>query len=152
MTPSPTVPPHILQGPEVSITVPAGPVSVGSTTPGGTLTAQLGTMRVDDTRLLLASWVATVSAGTCTTTGGAISNANVAYWSGGVTASTGLANRTPGPPTSASRVALSVARTAFSAQALVLGTSTSWNPTLVVAVPATAIAGTYTCTVTHTVV
>jgi uncharacterized transporter YbjL len=48
-------------------------------------------------------------------------------------------------------VSLSAAVTAFALQAVVLGTSTSWNPTIVVAVPVSAVAGTYTGTVTHSV-
>jgi hypothetical protein len=59
--------------------------------------------------------------------------------------------RVPGQPTALNAVSLSAAVTAFALQAVVLGTSTSWNPTIVVAVPASAVAGTYTGTVTHSV-
>jgi hypothetical protein len=80
-----------------------------------------------------------------------IAKNRLSYWSGPVTASTGVGVRVPGQLTALNAVSLSTAVTAFALQAVVLGTSTSWNPTIVVAVPASAVAGTYTGTVTHSV-
>jgi hypothetical protein len=49
-------------------------------------------------------------------------------------------------------VTLDASRTAFSATAISLTTSTvSWRPTLSVTIPVNVIVGTYTCTVTHSV-
>jgi hypothetical protein len=145
---------YALRANELSITTPAS-VSLGSAAPGGTVTRQLGTVRVDDTRLLLANWTATVAATNFTTGGGSaaetIAKSLVSYWSGPVTASTGAGVRVPGQLTALNAVSLANPATAFALQAVVLSTSTSWNPTLVVSVPASAVAGTYTGTVTHSV-
>ncbi|MER5650057.1 hypothetical protein [Streptosporangium sp. NPDC002524] len=138
----------------LDITVPAS-VNLGGARMNGTISAHLGTVTVVDSRLLLASWVATVSATDFTRTGSpaaVIGKARVSYWSGPVTAAVGIAVRTPGQPTAAAAQSLSSSRTAFTKQLGVLGTSTSWNPTLIVSVPDFAVAGTYTGTVTHSVV
>lgn len=139
----------------LNITAPAS-VALGSTTPGGTISAHLGSVTVDTT--LGGSWTATVSA-TNFGTGGhttaeTITKSRVSYWSGPFTSKTGLGNPTytPGQATAAQAQALDVPRTAFHATGLlgVLQTLT-WNPTLVVSVPAAAVAGTYSGTVTHSV-
>lgn len=139
---------------ELSITVPTS-TALGGAAPGGTISAQLGTVKVDDTRLLLANWTATASATNFITGGGStaetIAKNRLSYWSGPVTASTGVGVRVPGQLTALNAVSLSTAVTAFALQAVVLGTSTSWNPTIVVAVPASAVAGAYHGTVTHSV-
>jgi hypothetical protein len=138
----------------LSIVTPAS-ASLGSTVPGGTLSAHLGTVTVADDRLLLANWTTTASTTTFITGAGmpaqTIAKSSVSYWSGPVTASSGIGVRVPGQPTAANAVPLTNPVTAFSLQAVVLGTSTSWNPTLVVTVPASAVAGGYTGTVTHSV-
>jgi hypothetical protein len=46
---------------------------------------------------------------------------------------------------------VSAAQTAFTGGSLVGNNSASWNPTLIVTIPAAAVVGTYTGTVTHTV-
>jgi hypothetical protein len=138
----------------LAITTPAS-ASLGSAAPGGTVSAQLGTVMVDDTRILLANWTSTATTTTFITGAGApaqtIAKSRVSYWSGPVTASAGLGVRTPGQLTAANAVPLTNPVTAFGLQAIVLGTSTSWNPTVVVSLPAAAVAGTYTGTVTHSV-
>ncbi|MCO6006499.1 hypothetical protein NE236_16050 [Actinoallomurus purpureus] len=138
----------------LTITVP-GTASLGSALPGGTISASMGTVTVTDSRLGTVGWTATVSATNLTTGGGTtaetITNGNIAYWSGPATASVGGSFRTPGQTTAAQRVPLSTTVTAFSAFKA-LGTSTmSWAPTLVVTVPASAVAGTYTAVVSHSV-
>jgi hypothetical protein len=90
------------------------------------------------------------------TTGGATANETVAkgqvtYWSGAATASSGTAVFLPGQAAAVNAQALSVARTAFSASAIIGNNSASWNPTVTVNVPAAAVAGTYTGTITHSV-
>lgn len=62
-----------------------------------------------------------------------------------------LGIRTPGQLTAVNAVPLTNPVTAFSLQAIVLGTSTSGDPTLIVSLPAGAVAGVYTGTVTHSV-
>ncbi|WP_436758734.1 hypothetical protein [Streptosporangium sp. V21-05] len=151
-----TASPHLvaLKLAGLDITVPAS-VNLGGAQMNGTISAQLGTVTVADSRSVLASWVATVSATDFARVGTpavVIDKARVSYWSGPVTASVGVAVRTPGQATAAAAQSLSSPRTAFTKQLGVLGTSTSWNPTLIVSVPNFAVAGTYTGTVTHSVV
>ncbi|MEV6864458.1 hypothetical protein AB0M44_26050 [Streptosporangium subroseum] len=138
----------------LSISVPTS-AALGGAAPGGTISAYLGTITVDDARLVLANWTATVSATNFTTGAGSsaqtVGKGRVSYWSGPVTASVGIAVRTPGQLTALLAQDLSTPRTAFSKTAGVLGTSTSWNPALVVAIPNSAVAGSYTGTVTHSV-
>ena len=139
----------------LSISVPSA-VSLPATAPGGTISARLGTVTVTDNRALgSASWTATVT-GTAFTTGGGsgpetIPATQVTYWSGPATATSGSGTFTPGQPNAASAVDLSTARTAFSLTGGSGVNSASWNPTLSVLVPAGAVGGTYTATITHSV-
>lgn len=139
----------------LAITVP-GPAALGSGPTGaGTLSASLGTVMVTASGLVAPSFVVTVSS-TTFVTGGAtgaetIPLTAISYWSGPVTASTGLQTAVPGQLTAVQAQALSSPRTAFTSTGLVLSISTSWNPTIVVNIPAAAVAGTYTGTITHSV-
>ena len=73
--------------------------------------------------------------------------------SGPATAFAGLVGSgTPGQPTSADQVSCATSHQAFQGQALLLSVSVTWNPTIVIHIPASAVQGTYTGTVTHTVV
>jgi hypothetical protein len=142
-------------GTGLAITVP-GTASLGTGTPGSTITAQLGTVQVTDSRAVdPAAWTASVTSTDFTIGGTAdtIPVADVAYWSGPTTATVGSGTFTPGQPTSADRVPLS-AVTPLTAMSLAGGAgsnSASWDPTLVVSVPAAAVAGLYEGTVTHSV-
>lgn len=139
----------------LSITVPAS-ASIGSGPAGSSLSAQLGAVQVVDNRALLTgSWTTTVSS-TAFVTGGStaaetVSNGSVSYWSGPATASSGVGSRTPGQLTAANAQDLSASRTAFSKVTGAGNNSTTWNPTLIIAVPSAAVAGTYTGTITHSV-
>ena len=141
----------------VAITVPSSS-NLGSV-PSGTasFSARLGTVTATDdgTLLLLPSFTATVTATNFTTGAGSVAEtipkASIAYWSGPVTASSGAQTAVPGQLTALQAVTLSQSRTAFSSSGLVLSISTSWNPTIVINIPAAAIAGTYTGTITHSV-
>lgn len=138
----------------LSITVPAGPVSIGSGAPGSSISGLLGTVTIQNTTPVLTAWTATVSSTNFTTGGGTtaetIANGSVSYWSGPATSTVGSGTFTPGQLTAANAVPLSTSQTAFSFS----GTgnnNVTWDPTLVVAVPAAAVGGTYTGTVTHSV-
>jgi hypothetical protein len=142
--------------PGLAVTAPTS-TSLGSTTPGTTLSAHLGTVQVSDTRgNLTATWTATVTA-TQFTTGTAtpaqtIPASALSYWSGPATSTTGInLTATPGQLTAAQAQSLSTARTAFSVLLAVGNNTVAWNPTVVVTVPASAVAGTYTGTITHSV-
>ncbi|MEU8196568.1 hypothetical protein AB0C10_22570 [Microbispora amethystogenes] len=142
----------------LTITVPDGPVNVGSGAPGGQISGALGPVTVSDQRAALtATWVATVSAasGGFTTGGGTaaetVPNSAVLYWSGAATATTGTGTFVPGQANAAAAQSLDVPRTAFSKTSGSGDNSATWDPTIVVNVPAEAVAGTYTGTVNHSV-
>ncbi|WP_250564502.1 hypothetical protein [Sphaerisporangium fuscum] len=140
----------------LTITVPDGPVNLGGNTPGNQVTGQLGLVTVSDQRAALtATWTATVSATSFTTGGGTASEtipaSSVQYWSGPATATTGTGTFVPGQPNAAAAVTLDQPRIAFSKTSGSGNNSASWNPTLIISIPAQAVAGTYTGTVNHQV-
>ncbi|WP_326824338.1 hypothetical protein [Streptosporangium sp. NBC_01756] len=140
----------------LDITAPAGPVDLGSASPGGTITSQLGTVSVSDTRGGATSpWVASVFATDFTVAALTVPFAAVEYWSGDLTASSGGGTFTAGQLTADDAVPLTgttlTAVTAFTHSGGTGGSTASWNPTLIVSVPITAQVGTYTGTVTHQV-
>ncbi|MEU8272278.1 hypothetical protein AB0B89_34645 [Sphaerisporangium sp. NPDC049002] len=135
----------------LTITAP-GAVNIGSVASGGaTISGQIGPVTVTDLRATLnGSWTATVT-GTDFTTGGAtgpetIPVINVSYSPGPATATTGTGTFTPG-----AGGIINVLEIAFTGTALTGNNSATWNPTLTVTIPAAAVGGTYTGTVTHSV-
>ncbi|MDP9864196.1 MULTISPECIES: hypothetical protein [Streptosporangium] len=143
---------RVLRATELLITVPNGPVNLGTGAAGSTLSGSLGTVTVSDTRPGNRTWVATVSATDFTRAGGGtITKANISYWSGPTTAFSGTAVRVPGQLTAAQQLPLSTPVTAFTSTkgSLVAATSTSWEPTIVVNIPFSTIPGVYTGTITH---
>ena len=145
-----------LTGGALSISAPASKALGSGATGVSTLSAQLGTTTVTDARgSLLGAWTGSVSstnfitgAGTANET---IAKADADYWSGAATAASGVGTFTPGQLTVANKVLLDASRTAFSAAAVVGNNSVSWNPTVTINVPASAVAGTYSGTITHSV-
>jgi hypothetical protein len=145
-----------LSGSALSISAPAS-TSLGSGAAGGTISAALGPVTVTDARaLLVASWTASVST-TSFTSGTApaaetIAASKVSYASGLATAQTGLSLvLLPGQLTTLLAAPMTSAVTAFSLTAGVGSNSATWNPTIIVSVPAAAVAGSYTGTITHSV-
>jgi len=139
----------------LAISVPSA-AALPSASPGGTASAQLGPVTVTDQRGMTgASWTATVTATTFVTGGASpaqtIPLAQVTYWSGPATATTGTGTFTPGQASASAAVNLTTPETAFSFTGGSSINSASWNPTLSVSVPAAAVAGTYTATITHSV-
>lgn len=142
----------------LDITVPAT-ADLGNGDAGTTITGQLGVVTVDDTRGAAdASWEAEVEATEFTTGAGTdpseiVAAADIDYWSGPATATTGNGTFTPAQPTSGDAEPLSDTTpiTAFTHTGGTGNNSASWNPTLDVNVPLANIAGTYTGTVTHSV-
>lgn len=140
----------------LSISVPAS-ASLGSGHPGDVVSGALGTVTVSDTRAaLVATWTATVSSSNFTTGGGTagetIAKSNVSYFSGLTTTVSGL-NLTIGTLQlgALNAIALPAPATAVAVSVGVGSNVVSWNPTVLVTVPGTAVAGTYTGTVTHSV-
>jgi hypothetical protein len=72
-------------------------------------------------------------------------------WAGPATSKTWTGTFTSGQPTVSDAVVLSSSRTAFTHTAGISTSSASFNPTLIITVPAAAVAGTYTGTITHSV-
>jgi hypothetical protein len=142
-------------GAALAITVPAS-VNLGAAPTGSaTLSGQLGTVTVTASGLVVPSFTATVSSSNFTTgdrtAAETVPKSAISYWSGPATASTGAQAAVPGQLTVLEARALSIPRTAFTSTGLVLSFSTSWNPSIVVKIPAAAVAGSYTGTITHSV-
>jgi hypothetical protein len=139
-----------------AITVPSS-VNLGSFPSGTTsFSRQLGTITVTDSGLVAPSFTATVTGTVFTTGAGAASQTipktSIRYWSGPATTVSGLlCSGTPGQATAADAQDLSVSRTAFSGTGLLLSISATWNPTIIVNIPAAAVAGSYSGTITHSV-
>lgn len=144
-----------LTGSALSISAPSTK-DLGGGAAGGKITAALGTVTVDDQRAALdAHWTATAVASSFTTGGGSAAETvpatAVTYWSGAATATTGLGVPAPGQLLAAGAVAIDSAKTAFSYPVASGNNSVSWSPTVVINVPATAVAGAYAGTITHSV-
>ncbi|WP_410812648.1 hypothetical protein [Micromonospora sp. 067-2] len=140
----------------LSITVPAT-ANLGQGTEGSTVSGQLGPVTVLDQRgSLTPNWSASVISTDFKTGGGTsgetIPNINVEYWSGNATSTAGTGSFVPGQPTAADRVIINVPRVAFSHSGGSGNNFATWNPTLVVNIPAGTVQGVYTGTVTHSVV
>lgn len=145
---------NILAG-SLAISVPAA-AGIGHGLQGETIAGPIGNVTVtDDRAALTATWTASVASGGFTTGSGTpeetIPNSAVRYWSGAAVQSTGFGTLIPGQAIPAQAVVLNTQRTAFS---LAAGTGTNtatWNPTVEISIPASAMSGPYTGTVTHTV-
>lgn len=123
---------------------------LGAGAPGASIAANLGSVAVDDARAALdANWTVSVSATnfvSSVTGAPAIANSRVAYAPGTAT-TTGVATVTPGLGG-----AMTAPQTAQQATLATGNNTATWNPTLTVSVPAAAVAGGYTGTVTHSFV
>ncbi len=141
----------IAAGSGLSISVPAGPVSLGvDAAPGSTVSKALGVVTVTDARTLVIAggWTAVVSSSDYTNpaASSAIPKSAMTYTPS--TASTsGIAVFTPGLAAAFG----GTAQTAYQARTVVGNNTAAWNPTLSVAIPTDAIVGTYSGTVTHSV-
>ena len=134
----------------LSMSVPES-AALGSGDPGSTIgPTPIGAVTVTDDRAALdASWTAT-AASTDFTTGGAtapetIPATDVTYDPGTVT-TTGTVTVTP-----ASITLSNDSQTVVSATGIIGDNTASWDPSLSVAVPASAVGGTYTATLTQSV-
>ena len=115
---------------------------------GSTLSGQLGRVVVTDRRGAPegSSWVASVSSTPFTTEGGpAIPASHVAYTAGRI-AKQGTATYTANDPDHLQRPTPAVTATDVSGN-----NTAAWTPTLSVSIPGGVTAGTYTATITHSV-
>lgn len=139
----------------LAVTVPSS-VNLGNAPTGAaSLTAHLGTITATNSGLVAPNVSAQVSCAAFKTGAGTsnetIPCSAVSYWSGPATAQSGLSGTSPGQADAAHAVTLSTTRTAFGATGLLLSISVSWNPTVIITLPSSAVAGTYTGTITHSV-
>jgi hypothetical protein len=139
----------------LAISVPASTVALGTAASGASsVSGQLGAVSVTDTRgNLVATWTTTVSS-TTFTTGTATSDetvalADISYASGAATATSGVGVFVP------------MANTALSSAAALRtvkwtvgigNNSATWNPTLSFTLQGSQVAGTYSGTVSHSVI
>jgi hypothetical protein len=136
----------------LSISVPANAGSLGSivnTVGGGTISGSLGQVVVTDARSAAAgsTWIASVISTAFTPPSGpTIPASRVGYTAGTIT-KVGTATYTANDPTN-----LTGASPAVTATGITGDNSATWNPTINVAVPGGTIAGTYSGTITHSVV
>ena len=153
-----TAPPAEATAPGLMISAPVS-ASLGTTTVrSGSLSAPLGSVTVTTTAGVLsdASWTASVTATAFVTGGGTASETipagNVSYLAGAPTARTGF-SASACVPGQATPVSLSTAQTAYTCNgvALVSATSLTWNPTITITIPPSAVTGTYSGTITHSV-
>ena len=146
-------------GCSVTVAVAAGPLtiavpataSLGSAAPGGTLGSGLGAVQVTDDRGFGADWTATVSSSSFATGTGTpaetIPAEDAQYVIDALIGATGPATFTPVPT-----IQLSPSPQAVVSATNVAGnTAVSWDPTIAVTVPAGAVGGDYTATITHSV-
>ncbi len=135
----------------LSITVPTITAQLGaqvSTVNGTTISGPLGDVQVTDSRHAGpgADWVASVSSTAFTSAaGGSISAAYVTYTVGPITKA-GTATYTAQDPHDLTSLVAAV-----TASDITGDNSAAWNPTITIFVPASAVAGTYYATVTHSV-
>lgn len=129
----------------LSMSVPAS-ATLGSGAPGTTISAPIGPVTVTDDRALLsASWTVTASE-TDFTSGPSTIPATSATYSPGTITTTGTITATPTSVTLSNS-----AQTVDTGSAGVGDNTATWNPTISVHVPAGAVGGTYTGTLTQSV-
>ncbi|MFI9320139.1 hypothetical protein ACIGXI_10205 [Kitasatospora aureofaciens] len=129
----------------LTLTVPAS-ANLGSGAPGTVISAPIGPCTVTDDRALLsASWTVTAAETDFVNGTATIPATNATYTVGSVT-TTGTITVTP------TNVTLSnTAQTVLTGTAGVGDNTASWDPTISVNVPAGAVGGTYTGTLTQSV-
>jgi hypothetical protein len=123
---------------------------LGSGVPGGTISSDLGTVTVTDNRALLsAAWTATAST-TSFTTGAATTNETIP--ASDVEYIPGQINHTGTITVTGTTLTLSgTPQTVVAGTAGVGDNTASWDPALVVSVPAASVGGVYTGTLTQSV-
>jgi hypothetical protein len=109
-----------------------------------TVTGSLGPVVVTDLRAGIAGWVATAGA-TAPSDGTGIPTSAMAYTPGNTTV-VGTAT-----VTGINLASMATQSTVETATAVTGDNTATWNPSIVVTIPAAAVAGTYSATITHSV-
>lgn len=141
-----TVATFALAGGALNITVAGTATIPGAAAGVASISGPLGTVNVTDQRGGLVGWTASASSTTFTTPAGDTTSSSVTY-APGLPTTSGVAVVVP----AVSATLTSTPTTVMSATGVVGGNSASWNPTLTVGLPSSALAGTYTGTVTTSV-
>lgn len=136
----------------LTITAPTAAGSLGSvenSVGGGSVSGQLGQVQVEDARSPAAGsgWVASVISTAFTPSAGPAIAASAVSYSAGAITKVGTATYTANDPQSLTGVAPAV-----TASGITGDNSATWNPTITIAVPGGTASGTYTATITHSVV
>ena len=137
-----------ITGGGLSISVPAGAdlATTAASPIAQTVHGLLGPVLVTDLRAGFLGWVASaVSTDFTGTTGPTISAATMSY-TPGTTVVVGIATVTP-----VSLTAMTTPSTVQTASSVIGVNTATWNPSIGVLIPAGAVAGTYTATITHSV-
>jgi hypothetical protein len=140
-----------ITGGALEISAPTDSASLGTivnTVGGGTVSGQLGIVRVSDARSAAAGsgWVASAISSAFTPPAGPAIAASAVSYSAGTITKVGTATYTANDPSSLTGVSPVVTATGITGD-----NSATWNPTLSVAVPGGTAAGVYSATVTHSV-
>jgi hypothetical protein len=136
----------------IGITVPTGPVDLGSTAVSSspqTVSSQLGNVTVTDSRGSTANWSATANAVDFTSTNGttiSVSATGSSTYTAPAATVTGTATVTP--HTLSPIYPGGPVQTAAGVSGI---NSATWNPTVAITIPANTLAGTYNSTITHSV-
>ena len=139
-------------GGALAITAPVDAGSLGSrsnTVGGGTISGPLGQVQVNDARSAAAGsgWVASAISTAFTPPSGPAIPASAVGYTAGVITKVGTATFTANNPNNLTGVSPVVTATGITGD-----NSATWNPTINVAVPGGMAAGTYSATITHSVV
>ena len=137
-----------LTGGALAITVPSGTADLG-TYPASVSTlqasGQLGNVTVDDGRGSITPWTVTAASTDFVSPNNTVPKAQVAYLAGTPTNTTGTVVVVPAASLNLTGVLPAVVGTPVGSN------SATWNPTITVAFPLKAVAGTYNGTITHSV-
>ncbi|GAA1516033.1 hypothetical protein GCM10009677_56660 [Sphaerisporangium rubeum] len=132
----------------LTITAPAGPVSLGSAAAGNSVSGPIGSITVTDARggVPTSDWTARVSSTAFVGPSDTVPSSAATYTPGPGTLITGNGTLTSGPGGT-----LDVQRVAMSYSGGTGNSQATWNPTIAVAIPLSVGLGTYSGTVTHSV-
>jgi hypothetical protein len=147
----PTAATLTVTGGVLSISVPADAGNLGSranSVGGGTISGQLGQVRIDDARSAAAGsgWVASAISTAFTPLAGPAIPASAVGYTAGAIVKVGTATYTANDPANLTGVAPVVTATGITGD-----NSATWNPSINVTVPGGMAAGVYSATITHSV-
>jgi hypothetical protein len=138
----------VITGGGLAISVPAA-ADLGTTAGSAstqTVTGPLGPVVVSDLRAGILGWVATAGSTSFTGSAGGTISASAMTYTPGTAVVVGIATVTP-----ASLTDMTTPGTVQTATAVVGVNAATWNPSIAVTIPAGAVAGTYSATITHSV-